>query len=145
MKTEDFVKGAVSAVFGVLATFLKEYGLLFGLVSAAVVLDFVTGIIKAKATGEGLDSKVARQGFWKKMSLLAALAFGVFLDLAADSLLVKVGITIGIDTPFALVVASYIVVNECISVAENLYLINPNSLPEWVIKTLRIAKDNSNS
>lgn len=140
---ENLIKAAVSTVLGFAATFFGQYGLMFGLVSAAVVLDFVTGVIKAKATGEGLDSGVARRGFWKKMSLLAALAFGVFLDLAADSLLVKVGIIIGIETPFALVVASYIVVNECISVAENLYIINPESLPEWVIKALRIAKDNN--
>ena len=145
MKTEDLGKAAVSAVIGAAAAFFKQYGLLFGLVSAVVILDFVTGIIKAKATDEGLDSKVARRGFWKKMSLLAALAFGVFLDLAADSLLVKVGIIMGIDTPFALVVASYIVVNECISTAENLYMINPDSLPEWVIKALRVAKDNNKS
>lgn len=139
MKAEEFLKSLIGVAMGILATFFKQYGLLFVLVSAAVVLDFITGIIKAKATGEGLDSKVARRGFWKKMSLFAALAFGVFLDLAAESLLINVGITIEHDTPFALVVSSYIVVNECISVAENLYLINPESLPEWVIKALRVA------
>lgn len=139
MRAEEFGKAALSMVLGILTTLFGQYGLMFGFVAAAVVLDFVTGIIKSKATGEGVNSKVARKGFWKKMSLFAALAFGVFLDLAAGNLLVNVGITLKTETPFALVVASYIVINECISIAENLYLINPYSLPSWVIKALKVA------
>ncbi len=143
MKPEGIIKSALSVIAGVAATLCGQYGVMFLLVAAAVVLDFATGIIKAKAIGQGLDSKIARRGFWRKISLLAALAFGVFLDLIAGVLLVKAGIVISSETPFALVVASYIVLNESISIAENLYQINPDSLPKAVINLLRIAKEKS--
>ena len=143
LKTEGIVKAMLSVVSGVIATLCGQYGLMFLLVAIAVILDFITGIIKAEAISQGLDSKIARCGFWRKISLLAALFFGVFLDLTADVLLVKAGIVISSETPFALIVASYIVLNESISIAENLYQINPNSLPKAVMNLLRIAKEKS--
>lgn len=143
MKIEETVKVLLSLMCGAAASFLGQYGLLFALVAAAVILDFVTGIIKAKAVGEGLESKRARQGFWRKMALFAALSFGIFLDLISDVLLEKAGMTIAYDTPFALIVASYIVLNESISIAENLYRINPKALPGPIVKLLKIAREKS--
>ena len=138
---ENWVKWIVSAVCGVLAAFFRQYGIMIILVAAAVILDFATGIIKAKATETGLDSKIARRGFWKKISLFAALAFGIFLDLMAATLLVRAGVEFGLNMPFALITSSYITINECISIAENLYLINPNVMPRYVSNLLRVAKD----
>ena len=140
-KRAEWLKAALSAGIGVAATFGRQYGLMFLLVCFAVVLDFVTGIIKAKAAGDGLDSKIARRGFWRKIALLAALSFGIFLDLIAEVLLVRVGIEISSETPFALIVASYIVLNESISIAENLYLIDPGSVPAPIVRLLKVAKD----
>ena len=134
------VKWALSVASGTAAAFFGQYGLFVALVAAAVVLDVVTGIIKAKATGEGLSSKKARRGFWRKMSLFVGLFFGIFLDYAAAHVLGSAGVVMRMDMPFALIVCAYIIINEAISIGENLYLSNPDSFPRWIAKRLKVAK-----
>lgn len=134
------IKWSVSAVCGTLAAFFGQYGLFFALVGIAIILDIVTGIVKAKATGEGLDSGKATKGFWKKISLFVALVFGIFLDFATRIVFVKLGINIGLELAFALIVCAYIIINESISICENLYLANPDSFPPAVGKWLKVAK-----
>ena len=138
---DNIIKWLVSVILGGLAAFFGQYGLFIVLVAVAVVLDFATGLIKAKATGEGLSSKKATKGFWKKISLFVALAFGIFLDYAVATVLTQAGVNIGIEMPFALIICAYIIINEAISISENLYLTNPDSFPKWISKLLKVAKD----
>lgn len=134
-----WIKIAVSAVLGIVATFFEQYGILIATVIVAIVIDFATGLVKAKFNG-GWSSRTASKGFWKKIALLVALAFGIFLDFFVPSVLGNVGIIIPFKLPFALVISCYIVINECISIAENLYIINPDTMPNWIVKLLKIAK-----
>ena len=119
------MKILLSSVIGAVATFFSQYGLIITVVTIAIVIDCVTGLVKAKATAEGWDSKKATKGFWKKVALLVALAFGMLLDFFIPTALSQIGVTIPFNLPFALVVGCYIVLNECISICENLYKINP--------------------
>lgn len=138
---ENWIKWILSIVGGALAAFFQQYGLFIILVAVAVVLDFATGIIKAKATGEGLSSARAWQGFWKKIVLFVGLFFGIFLDYVMLTVLAQANIAINVKLPFALIIACYIVLNESISIAENLVLINPEIMPKWIAKLLKVAKD----
>ena len=131
----------ISVAAGEAASLFGEHGLFFLLVLAAVVLDVITGIVRSKASGEGLSSKKANEGFWRKMALFGALAFGIFLDFAAGAVLVRAGVSLGGELPFALIVCAYIIVNESISIAENLYLTNPNGFPKWIARRLMIARE----
>ena len=128
------VKWLISIIGGAAAAFFGQYGLFFG-------LDVITGLIKAKATGEGLSSKKASRGFWRKMSLFAALFFGIFLDYVSVVVPAQAGVSLPVETPFALIICAYIIINEAISVAENLYLANPDSFPKWISDKLKIARD----
>ena len=136
----NWFKWLISVITGGLAAFFGQYGLFIALVAVAVVLDVITGLIKAKVTGEGLDSGKATKGFWKKIALLVGLLFGIYLDYVVSLLFVKAGLTLDIDLPFALIICCYIVLNEAISICENLYLINPDIMPKWIVKLLKIAK-----
>lgn len=136
----NLIKWSVSAICGAVAAFLGQYGLFFTLVAIAVVLDVLTGLIRAKATGEGLSSEKANRGFWRKIALFVALAFGIFLDFATRLVLIKLGVNFGLEFAFALIVCAYIIINESISICENLYLANPDSFPPAVGKWLKIAK-----
>ena len=142
---DNFTKWLWSVIAGAVAAFFGQYGLFIVLVAVAVVLDVITGLVKAKATGEGLSSDKATKGFWKKISLFVGLLFGIFLDYAAATVLVHAGVNMKIDMPFALIICAYIIINECISVSENIYLANPGSFPPWIAKYLAAAKDGLNS
>ena len=137
----DVLKRLFSVILGCLAAFWGEYGLFLILVAVAVVLDVITGIVKAKATGEGLSSEKARKGFWRKITLFVALGFGIFLDYAAEKVIISTGITLSIGMPFALIVSAYIIINESISIFENLYLANPEAFPPSVGRILKVAKN----
>lgn len=137
---DNFTKWLLSVITGALAAFFGQYGLFIVLVAVAVVLDVVTGLIKAKATGEGLSSGKANKGFWKKISLFVGLLFGIFLDYAAATVLIHAGVNMKIDMPFALIICAYIILNESISIGENLIAIDPGNMPPWVVKLLRGSK-----
>lgn len=137
----DILKWLSSLTLGALATFFNQYGVIITVVILSVIIDCATGLIKAKVTDEGWDSKKANKGFWKKVALLAALMFGMLLDFFIPGALASIGIVIPFRLPFALVIGCYISINESISICENLYLINPVSMPRWIVKLLKVAKE----
>ena len=137
---ENHVKITSSVVLGCLATFTQEHALLIIFVLCAIVLDVISGLIKAGATGKGLSSDKGLKGFFKKMALLTALAFGFFLDFFIPVMCQEVSIQLPFKTPFALIICFYIVINESISVAENLYETDSRIIPKWIINLLKLSK-----
>ena len=130
-------KIVLSFIVGVVTTFFKLYGMILGLVCCVIVFDTITGIIASKSKGVKITSKKANKGFWKKVGLLLALFFGVFLDIFIPEALGLISIEIPFNMPFGLIFGCYIVFNESISICENLYKINPSILPTWVKNLLK--------
>lgn len=131
---------AASAIIGAVASISEKYFILIILVAVAIVLDVVSGLIRAAATGEPISSEKGTKGFWKKMTLLFAMAFAFFLDVATPYLLEVVSITIPKSLLFGSIVGVYIILNESISIAENIYKANRMSLPKWIKALLKGAK-----
>ena len=129
-------KRVFSFLAGVVTTFFQMYGAILGLVGVAIIFDTITGIAAAKASGTQITSKKANQGFWKKVGLLLALFFGVFLDSFIPEALGFISISLPFNMPFGLIFGCYIVFNEGISICENIDKINPTILPHWVKKLL---------
>ena len=132
-------KWLLSIILGVIATFTKQYGILIILVCVAIVFDCVTGLIKAKLE-ESISSEAGTKGFFRKIALLVCLFFGFFLDYAIPYMCESVSIKIPYDMPFGLIICFYIVLNECISICENLYACNPTIMPKWIVKILLSTK-----
>lgn len=141
----ETVKRVGSLISGVITTFFKLYGAILGLVCAVIVFDIITGIAGSKATGTKITSKKANQGFWKKIGLLLALFFGVFLDVFIPQTLAFVNFDLSFNMPFGLIFGCYIVFNEGISICENLDHIYPNLLPSWVKNFLKGGADKIDS
>ena len=140
------VKKRVFSFFaGVVTTFFQMYGAILGLVGVAIIFDTITGIVAAKASGTQITSKKANQGFWKKVGLLLALFFGVFLDLFIPEALSFISVTLPFNMPFGLIFGCYIVFNEGISICENIDKINPTILPSWVKRLLKGGADKIDS
>ena len=136
-----YVLGA-SAIIGTLATLAEAYVVLVILVAAAIVLDVITGLIRCFATGEKLSSAKGTKGFWKKIMLLAAMLFAFFLDLALPSIMevVKIEMPFGKTLLFGSIVGVYIILNESISICENILKANSMALPKWLKKLFQDAK-----
>ena len=136
-----YILGA-SAIIGTIATLAEAYIVLVILVAAAICLDVITGLIRCFATGEKLSSAKGTKGFWKKIMLLAAMLFAFFLDLALPSIMevVKIEMPFGKTLLFGSIVGVYIILNESISICENILKANSMALPKWLKKLFQDAK-----
>ena len=132
----NIVKWIMAAVSGIAASFWGVYGPVFVCVLCAIVLDVVTGLIKAKVTRVPITSERGTKGFWSKMALLAGLAFGIFLDAFIPIMLSVISIELPFNLPIGTVIGCYIVLNECISIFENINESAPTVLPKWIKKLL---------
>ena len=107
-----------AALCGALTALSENYGTICSICCALILLVLLTGLAKAKIQGK-LNSDTGYKGFWRKAALLAALAFGICLDL-----LVEYAAAAGLGAEFPALIgrllAFYIAVNECISITENL-------------------------
>ena len=136
------IKWITSIIMGLLATFFEQYGILILLVAVAIVLDLITGLIKTKISDTDVwCSEKCRKGMWKKFALLLAMFFGFFLDWFIPYALVHVNVTLPFSMPFSMVISFYIVLNESISICENLYAANPEIMPKWIVNLLTNVKD----
>lgn len=135
-------KWLFAVVGGAISAFSDRYGLILLFVAIVVVMDVVTGLVKAKATGEGINSAKGTKGFWKKVALFVGLFFGFFLDYFIPYMLGGIGVQLPFSVAiFGMIIGCYIVINESISIVENLYKINPTILPKWISTMLISAKD----
>lgn len=133
-------KAVLSVILGTLAVFFRQYGLIIILVAVVITFDFASGILKSKIKGV-INSKTGRQGFLKKLALFMALFFGIFMDYFIPMLLeAGVDLIIPFKLPFGLIVGCYIIINESISIIENLYECGVK-MPAFIQKSLMAAKD----
>ena len=126
VKTESIVCMAA----GLLSGILIDYGLMLILVCSFIGIDLLTGLVRAKLQ-EGLNSRAGYKGFWRKMALLTALAFGICLDFFIDYISTLGIISVSISSPIGHIIGVYIAVNECISICENLAACEVK-IPKWV-------------
>lgn len=98
----------LGVIMGILSYFLGGFDSLLSVFATILVVDTVTGMLKALNLGEYQSSKF-RQGFFKKSGYL----LGVILAVQVDLLLQSNGVLR--DT-----VLTFFVVNEAFSILENL-------------------------
>jgi phage-related holin len=96
-------------------------------------------MVAALATGEKISSEVGYKGFWKKIALILALAFGIFLDVFIPIMLGIVELKLPFSMPIGTIIGCYIVINEAISIIENINQAAPTALPQWIKKILEGA------
>lgn len=130
-----------SVAGGIVATATHQYALILSCVIIAIIFDVVTGLIKSKVKEKPWSSRRGMIGFWKKISLLVALFFGMFLDFFIPVALAAVNAELPYGCPFGLTIGVYITLNESISICENLYAINPMTLPKWIVNLMRKTSD----
>lgn len=90
---------------------------------AFIVLDFVTGLIKAFKE-KAYTSTIMRQGLFHKCGSILCIVFGALVDYAQSYL------DLGVTVPVALTMCAYVVLMEIGSIIENLCKINPDIMPE---------------
>ncbi len=100
-----------------------------------IVMDYITGVLKAFATGT-FSSKIMRQGLFHKASLLCVMTLGFSLDYAQNY------IDLGTVVPVGGAVCAYITVMELGSIIENLCQTNPDLMPDKLCNMFGVNREN---
>lgn len=143
MERSLLVKITGAGLAGLTLSFFEGYIPVLLCVIIAICFDIVTGLIASAITGQAISSKIGVIGFWKKLALLLALFFGIFLDIYIPIMLQIVTIELPFKLPIGTIIGCYIVLNENISILENL---NRSGviLPKWIKKLLTDSKNKIN-
>ena len=124
--------GALAAYFNVLAVPLV-------VLVAVMLIDYVTGMTAASYTKQ-LNSRVGVVGIVKKVCYLALVAVGMVVDYLILSALVSIGISLQINYCFGMIITVWLIINELISILENLGELNI-PLPQFLVDVVKSMKD----
>lgn len=137
-----------NVVWGAVATFLAavfgQYWFLFVGFLVLNVVDYATGIIKAKFYQKNESSAVGAKGILKKVMYWVVIGIAFFVS----DCFIRFGEILGVNLHFLIllgwfVLASY-VINEIRSILENCVVMGIN-VPEFLIKGLDITQKLMNS
>ena len=123
--------GALAAYFNVLLIPLV-------VLVAVMLIDYVTGMAGASYTGQ-LNSRVGVLGILKKAGYIALVAVGMVVDYLITSALVYIGINLQINYCFGMIITIWLIINELISILENLGELNI-PLPGFLVKMIHSLK-----
>ena len=134
------IKLTWAGILGWLMAWVADVWVCVLFVLIAILFDYTTGLLAGRAN-EGLNSKRAMKGLYKKIGLFMLLCLGLFLDAAINHFMVdKAGILeMPFDLPIAYITTAWIIITEAISVCENLIRLDV-PIPKWLLKTLRKAE-----
>ena len=136
---ENIFKGMVAAAGAAVGLYFKELLAPVAVLVAVMLLDYATGMADAWAARE-LSSKTGLLGIVKKLCYLIAVAVAVVVDWVIQSVAAKAGLELGSFYAFGLLVTIWLILNELISILENLSALGV-PLPEFLMKIIEKLKN----
>ena len=109
----------VSAVITGLLYYLGIVAVPIIILIIAMIIDYVTGMMSAWLNSE-LSSKKGIKGIVKKISYLALVAVAMIVDWLIFQGLQQINVDLNYSVFFAILVTVWLIINELISVLENL-------------------------
>lgn len=138
---ENIIKGVVTAAMGTLMAYLGHLVIPVIILSVVMLLDYGTGIAKAWVNGN-LSSKVGILGILKKLGYLVIVAVGMIIDWIIKAGITQLHINLQFDFLFAIIVIIWLVLNELISILENVAAIGA-PVPKWLTKVIEKLQDHT--
>lgn len=114
------VKIAVVGFFAVVTSWLGTLAIPVYILVACNVIDYVTGITAACVKKEQVSSYKGILGIAKKVFMYLLVLVGVFVDLMLQYMFKNLNIPISLPFVVGCIVACWLVLNEMLSILENL-------------------------
>lgn len=99
--------------------FTEEQQWAIWITAAFVILDVVSGVMKAAKNGE-LSSSKMREGLWHKSGYVLIVCMAIFIEMGSQH------VDLGFDMPLIVPACIYIIGSEIMSIFENAKAINPD-------------------
>lgn len=120
MKTENFVKGTVTAVFSFLNSIFGILTVPILLMVGSSIIDYITGLAACEEREENISSYKSIRGIVKKVCMWLLVVVGAMVDVLLKYASETIGITLPFTFLIACIVAIWIICNEIISILENI-------------------------
>jgi len=140
MKNIDKIKFVFTGLFTALNGFLGGLAIPFYILVGANVTDYITGIVAAVYRGEKVSSEVGLRGIAKKVCMWLLVMIGFVVDYIIVQMGSTVNINIGTDCLVAVAVVFWLLVNELISILENINDIG-TPLPPFLMKLVEFIRE----
>ena len=135
---KNFLQALFAGAVGALAAYFNVLLIPIVVLVAVMLIDYITGMAGAAYTGE-INSRVGVIGIVKKICYLALVAVGIVLDYLITAALVQIGIAIQINYCFGMIITIWLIINELISILENLGELNI-PLPKFLVDMIKSLK-----
>ena len=137
----DVFKAAVAAAVGALVAYGVQLFIPCIVLVVVMLLDYITGMVKAWEAGE-LSSKIGIKGIIKKFGYLVIVSVACVVDWIVRYGAESVSIDWKFDFLFASIVLIWLVINELISILENVSAIGA-PVPSFLTKIIDKLKTNT--
>ena len=138
---EQKINYGISMIVGVLSAIFGKFWFLFVFLLALNVLDYITGILKARYLHTE-SSKKALKGVTKKFLIWCLVALGFGLSIIFEQIGIVVGKNLSIMQCIGWFILTHCIINEIRSILENMVQMDKDNLiPNWLIRGLEVARN----
>lgn len=116
---ENVSRGIITAAVAGAAAYFRELAIPVVVLFLVMAVDYVSGMVRSWINGE-LSSHVGVLGIVKKVSYLLAVVVAIVADWVVQTAAGQLGVDFGGFFYFGLLVTIWLVLNECISILENI-------------------------
>lgn len=130
---------AISAALAAFAVYMGALAVPIIVLMVMMIIDYLSGMSAAWVHGD-LSSKVGAKGIVKKVGYMALIVVAMGVDYLIYSGIAAADIEVGYNMWFGLLVAVWLIINEMISILENLSRLGV-PIPEFLTRIIKRLKD----
>lgn len=134
------VVNVFKVIIGFLVSWLGILAVPVFLLVGCNLIDYITGLIAARYRNEAISSYKGIRGIVKKICLWLLVLIGAWIDVLIQYAVTTVGLDITFPFLVSTIVAIWLVVNEMISILENIVDIGVK-LPPFLMPIVKLIKD----
>ena len=119
MDKYNVVKAVLSGALAAISAKLGILGPMLLALTGVMIVDYITGMLASKKENN-ISSRVGMWGIVKKLLYIGVVGVGMLMDWLILTTAESMGVHIPLATFFGLLVAVWLIINELISILENL-------------------------
>lgn len=135
---ENILQALFATVIGAIVAYLNVLLVPLIVLIVVMLIDYFTGMAQAYIS-HTLNSRIGVTGIIKKIGYIIAVTVGIVADYLISSALVNCGINVTINCCIGMIVTVWFIINELISILENLSEIG-TPLPKFLISIVKRLK-----
>lgn len=136
---ENILQALFATVLGAVAAYLNVLLVPLIVLIVVMVIDYFTGMTQAYIS-HTLNSRIGVTGIIKKIGYIIAVTVGIVADYLISSALVNCGINVTVNCCIGMIVTVWFIINELISILENLSEIG-TPLPKFLVSIVKRLKN----